>query len=106
VRAKEPHPYLWAGFILHERGRIAEFCYNPTLITAPKTSHIQIISAFFAASTITADVGTIYGHDQPLFDQLLQNNLWISFWGQVRRGLGLGVWVLGLLRIEKRAWTL
>lgn len=34
-------------------------CYDLKLITEPKTSNIRIISVFFAASAITADVGKI-----------------------------------------------
>jgi hypothetical protein len=36
-----------------------DICYDPTLITKLKTSHIRIISAFFAEPTITADVGKV-----------------------------------------------
>jgi hypothetical protein len=35
------------------------YCYDPTLITKPKTFHIQNISAFFEALGITVKAGKI-----------------------------------------------
>jgi hypothetical protein len=46
---------------LEKEFQVADNCYDPKLITGPKTSHIQIISIIFPTQAITIDPGKLVG---------------------------------------------